>query len=230
MPSPFEPIRRNEMDDSTLIPKSKNTPANKRVKKIKWGRKKDIAVTALIIIGVLLFIIGSYAISEQSKGEEQAGPVPLSEDASMRFEFNLASSGKHSIDVGPGEAFTVSYRIYRTDSDSDFIIHSVQDEIEFDTDIFELIEESISCGYTVSIHQYDGARCRVFMNTYAATPAGFEYKQGEEFGSFTLKVRDSAPAGSYDITNNNCEMSASGGYSLYSHTVKDLTVNISISE
>ena len=218
------------MDDRSPEARSKGARANKTVKKTKWGRKKDIVATALIIICVFLYILGAYVISGRSEKQNQSGTVPLSEDASMRFEFNLASSGRHSIDVMPGDTFTVSYRIYRTDSDSDFVIHSVQDEIEFDTDVFELIEDSISCGYTVSIHQYDGARCRIFMNTYAVTPEGFEYKQGAEFGAFTLKVKDSALAGSYDITNNNCEMSASGGYSLYAHTVKDLTVKINVAE
>ena len=108
----------------------------------------------------------------------------------------------------------------------DFVIYAVQNEIEYDSSVFELIEDSISCGYTYSIHDYDGGVSRIFMNAYAVTPAGFDYKQGAEFGSFTLRVKEDAPAGKYDITSNEYGMAAQGGYSLYSSTVRDLTVEI----
>ena len=210
-------------DADTRIEKKTTTRKKTAGRKRK---KRDSIIMVSLILFVLLVVFGVYSLQNRNNGPEPTGPVPLEEDDSMKVEFNLTAGGKHTVSISPGESFTVTYRIYRIDKDSDFIIHSVQDEIEFNTDVFELIQDSISCGYTVSIHDYDGARCRVFMNTYAITPEGFEYKQGAEFGSFTLKVKDNAPFGSYEITNNSCEMAAPGGFSTYAYTVRDLTVNI----
>lgn len=184
--------------------------------------------TIMVLIGLIVILLLFIIIPKNDRETEilPTGTVPLSEDDSMSFEFNLTSSGKHSVSLSPGERFTVSYRIYRTDNDEDFPVIAVQNEIEFDPGIFELVEDSISCGYTTSIHTYEDGRCRVFMNAYSVSPQGFEYKQGAEFGSFDLKVRDDASPGSYQITSNRCEMVSPGGEALYSFTVKDLTVKI----
>ena len=213
------------MSDKDLKIRDNENKNTKRTNVKKGKKKRDTVVMVSIVFLVLLVVFGVYSILNINV-HPSSEPSPLKEDESMRFEFNLTSDNKHTISVSPGESFTVTYKIYRTDADSDFVIHAVQDEIEYDSSVFELIEDSISCGYTVSIHDYDDDKCRIFMNTFAVTPEGFEYKQGAVFGSFTLKVKSDAASGSYDITNNNCEMSASKGYALYAFTVKDLTVTI----
>lgn len=203
--------------------KKRNT-AKKRVSREK--RKRDIVSMVSIILLSMFAMFAMYSLLDKGDNSETSGPAPMAEDDSMMFEFDITSSEKYTIDVLPGEVFTVTFRIYRMDADSDFIIHSVQNEIEFDSSVFELNEESISCDYRVSVHEFARGKTRLFMNAYAVTAEGFEYIQGETFCSFTLTVKDNAPAGSYYITNNEYEMSDSEGHAKYAIAVKDLTVNI----
>lgn len=197
------------------------------VKKHISIKKRKVTLSVSIAFVVLLLVFGTFIILE-ARNSKQPEPdyIPLANDDSMSYEFNLTASGKHTVKVSAGDSFTVSYKIYRTDADTDFNIYAVQNEIEYDPSVFELVEDSITCKYTVSLHSYDDGRCRVFMNAFSSSLSGFEYKQGAEFGSFTLKVKDDAEPGSYTITSNNCGMAVPGGGALYSHTVNDLTVEI----
>lgn len=193
-------------------------------------RSKGSKPVVIVLLGIvaILIVFGLLKSLDASREEENVsdGPVILPVDDSMTFEFSLTSSGKHAVALTPGDVFTVSYKIYRTDKDADFQIYAVQNEIEFDPEIFELIEDSISCGYTTSIHSYDNGRCRIYMNAFSPSPSGFKYIQGAEFGSFSLKISDNATPGSYEITSNNCKITDQGGQSLYKSTVKNVTVEI----
>lgn len=216
------------MDDKKDGIAKESTNRNPSQRSRKKSRKQDTIIMLLLVMVVLLMTFCVYVMIDKYKSNEQPeiDPKPLSENDAMTFEFNLTSSGRHAIELSPGDTFTVVYRLYRNDEDSDFVIYAVQNEIEYDSSVFELIEDTLSSSYNVSVHDFGNNKYRVFMNAFSTVSTGFEYKQGSEFGSFTLRVRDDAPSGSYDITSNDCGMSAPGGYAVYSYSVKDLTVTI----
>ena len=205
--------------------------------------KRLIAIIVLcIVIIAVIFVIRNHsedgpdtdplhpennASNSESSGEpEPSGGNKLPEDDSMSFVFDLSSGGEHEVTASAGDTVTVEYRLFRTDADSSFMIHAVQNEIEFDSDVFELAEDGISCSYTVSIHDYGNGKTRVYMNTFSAVPDGFEYEQGGIFGTIVLKVRENAPAGAYIISSENYKMSTSTGMAFYSSSSEDLKVEI----
>ncbi len=164
--------------------------------------------------------------SEGSGEPESSEGNKLPEDDSLSFVFDLSSGGEHNMTASGGDTVTVEYRLFRADEDSSFMIHAVQNEIEFDTDVFELVEDGISCSYTVSTHDYGNGKTRIYMNTFSAVPDGFEYEQGGLFGAIVLKVKEDAPAGTYIISSENYKMSTSTGMAFYSSSSEDLNVEI----
>ncbi|MBR2780437.1 MAG: hypothetical protein IKD81_03375 [Eubacteriaceae bacterium] len=207
---------------------TRKTADNAAVRKKKIGIKKK-SVFLAVAVGIIVFVaalLAAGSLGGRGDDPDPGVPVLLPEDDSMSFEFNLTASGKHSVTVAPGDTVTVLFRLYRTDTDADFSVYAVQNEIEFDTGVFELVEDSISCRYTVSVHSYEDGRCRIYMNTFSTSPSGFVYTQGAEFGSFTLRVKDDVPPGTYQIASMNYKMSASGGRALYASTSKDVEVEV----
>ncbi len=176
----------------------------------------------IFLIAVFYYLSGGEVAPDE--GIDTIQPIP--EDESMSFEFNLTSDSKHIVTLKPGDTFKVVYRLYRTDKDEDFNLYAVQNEIEYDPSVFVLDTETISSRFKTSIHSVSDNANRIFMNMFSAVDAGFDYKQGDVFGSFVLKVREDALPGSYDITSNNCRMSNYDGTASYKCTVNDLTIEI----
>lgn len=208
---------KNKTIDATIEDAAEAAAKGSGARKLLSDKRLYIVLGVIVIALLILWSTGQ-------EDDQSTGPIALPVDSSMRFEFNVAGNGMHQLEVSRGDIITVEYKLYRLDANEDFPVYAVQNEIEFDTAAFRLIEDSIQSAYTTSVHQLDGGGCRVFMNTFSSGPDGFTYGQGAVFGSFQLEVL--ANEGTYEVTSNDYEMSCKGGESLYEAVSNDLSVTV----
>lgn len=140
----------------------------------------------------------------------------------LSFSYELTIDGKETKNVETGDIITVVLKLHRTDKDEVYTMHSMQDEIRYDSTFFELVEDSvvISQGITVTdIAMVDHHR-EFYMN-YLSFTDNTIWNPDTLIGSFQLKVI--AENGIANITNQDCLVSfkdGSGSYDCSSNSVK----------
>ena len=147
-------------------------------------------------------------------------------DNSREYFFELSVDGSDTKTVRTGDIITVVFKLKRTDSDQSYQMYGTQDEIRYDSEFFELVENSalLSDG----IHTTDiGLRgnYREFYMNYVSFSGGEEWNAERLVGSFQLKVI--AKSGVTKITNQDYSVSTSNGMDSYKATCQDVTIVIS---
>ncbi|MCC8160240.1 MAG: hypothetical protein LIO53_02805 [Oscillospiraceae bacterium] len=171
-------------------------------------------LTALLISAAML-PMGSFAAS-----------------AADSYDFTLYADGGASAAVSAGDEVEITLAI---EGDEDYTFYSMQDYVKFDTDYFELDEDSItvkqqlnSSGlYTdifsaVPIDVYGAGYDRIFINRVSLTGIAFSAK--ETILTFTLTALQD---GVTDITHYRTEMLDSEGSRL---TVNENTATVTIGD
>ncbi len=148
----------------------------------------------------------------------------LAMDNSRSFQYTLLSEGQNQIRVEPGQVFTVTVTLSRTDAAEDWAMHAWQTEVAYDAVGLELVEDSIrpASGIGSSFHAGAGEN-RVFFNSYSFSKSGKAYPASLEVGTFQLKARW---GGEYTIHNVNYLVGTPGGMDRYECASGDLAVTV----
>lgn len=104
------------------------------MKKRMTARIGAILTAAIITAGSVLPVCAADSTAETSETSVEVG------DES--FLFQLAVDGKDTVNVNPGDVITVAFTLKRTDADEAYTIYAMQNEIEYDSQFFELVEGS----------------------------------------------------------------------------------------
>ena len=150
----------------------------------------------------------------------------LATDTSMSFDFQLTCDGGSEKYVQPGDVITVNFTLARTDSTEDYTLYTMQDEISYDDEFFELVEGSVmtkSGIATTDIGLLDGYRS-FYMNR-VSMGGGEPWKAETLVGNFQLRVIGTS--GTSIIENRNCIVGNKAGTESYTTTAKNLTVIVS---
>lgn len=162
-----------------------------------------------------------------------AVPVCSLADASdnddMSFRFELTVNGNESASVEPGGEVSVEASLKRTDSSEGFPMYAVQYDIWYNSDIFELIADSLSGGsqnMRVSTRSLEGGRdgwsC-VSASKYSSALEGDEWNNEETVVSFTLKAKK---VGSATLQSKTYSVSRTDGMSSYTSSANDAVISV----
>lgn len=150
----------------------------------------------------------------------------LAADSSVKLTYDLSVNGQNEITVNPGNTIEVVFTVLRTDSDADYSLTAMQNEIMFDRDFFEYVSGSVTA-----------ARSEVFaqqLTRAAGTPIiqtsadGGNFGESEVFCTFRLLIRETATgSGLVQSSNAKANERLSGGSAAVTGIgMADLTVNI----
>ena len=154
-----------------------------------------------------------------------AVPVFAADD-SMAFDFSLTADGTSEKYAQPGDVITVTLTVTRTDSAEGFTLYSMQDEISYDDEFFELIDGSwmTKSGITTTdIGLMDGYRS-FYMNR-VSMGGGDPWEAETLIGNFQLRVI--ATSGTSIIENRNCIIGNQTGSASYVTNARNLKVIVS---
>lgn len=152
--------------------------------------------------------------------------IPVSGAAEPEFFFALSVDGTDKKEVQTGDIITVVFHLNRVDSDEDYTMYAMQNEIRYDSTFFQLVEGSalLSNGIsTTDIGLRDAFR-EFYMN-FVSLSGGESWEAQRLVGSFQLKVVGTS--GVSKITNQDYLVSTADGQSSYPATCQDVTVVIS---
>ena len=153
-------------------------------------------------------------------------PLSVSAEESNSFAFELTVDGAQTKTVAPGDIVTVVLHLKRTDADEDYTMYAMQDEIRYDSEFFELVEDSaiLSDGIeSTDIGMRD--QYREFYMNYLSTVGGTEWESDMLIGSFQLRVI--ASSGVTQITNQDYLVSTKDGMDSFPCEANDLTIILS---
>lgn len=153
--------------------------------------------------------------------------IPVSaEDDSMSFLFSLTANGKDTVEVETGDIITVVFQLDRTDANEQYMMYAMQNEIRYDSNFFELVEDSTILNREIMstdiamVDQY-----REFYMNYLSMGGGEMRNPSVVIGSIQLKVI--AKSGITQVINQDYLVSRKNGIGSYTCTAKDLTVVLS---
>ena len=152
--------------------------------------------------------------------------IPANAEDEPEFRFELSIDGQDVAEVNTGDVITVTLYLYRTDKNEPYSMYAMQSEIRYDSEFFELVEDSelLSSG----IHSTDidvGGGYREFYMNYVSFSGGAEWQPKTRIGSFQLRVIDTA--GVSVITNEDFLVSHRDGMGHYACDSNALTVILS---
>ena len=139
------------------------------------------------------------------------------------FRYELTVDGKDTVEVNTGDIITVTLHLYRTDADEAYTMYAMQDEIRYDSEYFELVEDSAILGsgiQSTGIAMVDNHR-EFYMN-YVSFSGGNQWQSKTRVGSFQLKV--TGESGVTTITNEDFLVSKPDGNGSYKCESNVLTV------
>lgn len=171
------------------------------------GKRKKNVPLLLVLLSVLLLL-------------------PVRAAGTPSFLFELTVNGKSAETVRTGDVVTVLLTLRRTDEKSAFTMHSMQDELRYDTDFFRLVEdgEMVSDGVrTADVSR--GSGLREFYMNYTDLHGGKSWAADTIVGSIQLKVI--AEEGSAVISNQDYLVSLPDGSGSYVCRCADVTVTVS---
>lgn len=153
-------------------------------------------------------------------------PMAFATEGSPEFFFELSVDGKNQKDVQQGDIITVVFTLKRTDSDADYKMYAMQNEIRYDSTMFKLVEGSAMLSDGISTTEI-GLRdsFREFYMNYVSLSGGEDWKANRLIGSFQLEVIGTS--GVTKITNQDYLVSSADGKGTYQATCQDVTIVLS---
>ena len=152
--------------------------------------------------------------------------MPAYAEDEPEFRYELTVDGSDTVEINTGDIITVTLYLYRTDENASYSMYAMQDEIRYDSEFFELVEDSelLASG----IHSTDiavGGSMREFYMNYVSFSGGAQWQPKTRIGSFQLRVIGTA--GVSTITNQDFLVSHQDGMGGYACEANELTVIIS---
>ena len=152
-------------------------------------------------------------------------PVHAAEEKE-KFLFELSVDGRDTREVKTGDIITVVLRLKRTDKAEDYPMYAMQDEIRYDSQFFELVDDSavLSNGIvSTDIAMVD--QFREFYMNYLSLSGGDQWKADTMVGSFQLKVIGTS--GVSTISNQDYLVSMKDGLESYQCNSQDVSIILS---
>lgn len=150
-------------------------------------------------------------------------PTAFAADNSRKFLFELSVDGKDKKEAQPGDIITVVFTLDRTDSDADYEMYAMQNEIRYDSEFFKLVEGSAMLSDGISTTEI-GLRdsFREFYMNFVSLSGGENWKANRLVGSFRLEVIGTS--GVSKITNQDYLVSTADGKDTYAAECQDVTI------
>ena len=144
-------------------------------------------------------------------------------DNSREFFFELTVDGGNEKKVQPGDIITVVFTLYRTDSEENYDMYAMQNEIRYDSEFFGLVEGSAMLSSGISTTEI-GLRdtFREFYMNFVSLVGGESWNARKLIGSFQLEVIGTS--GVTKITNQDYLVSTADGKDSYAAACQDVTV------
>jgi uncharacterized repeat protein (TIGR02543 family) len=164
------------------------------------------------VISLLVIVILLSALCVSTHAEDEPA-----------FRYELTVDGQDTIEVNTGDIITVTLYLYRTDANTSYTMYAMQDEIRYDSDFFELVEDSELLFN--GIHSTDinvGGGFREFYMNYVSFSGGAQWQPKMRIGSFRLRVIGTS--GVSTITNEDFLVSHEDGMGSYDCESNKLTV------
>ena len=153
-----------------------------------------------------------------------ASVVPvMAVDESQSYLFELSIDGSDTKQAATGDIVTVAPALKRTDADEGYTMYAMQDELCYDPEFFELVENSAMTA--ASIETTDIALrggLRSFYMNFVSMGGGENWDASTMIGTFQLKVIGTS--GSSVIRNTEMQVAVEGGMDSYAATGRDVTV------
>ena len=111
--------------------------------------------------------------------------------AAPALTFALTVDGESVRAASPGDTLTVRFSVLRTDAAAPFSLFAIQNEIEFDMDFFEFVENSVVTRYANADASLQ-TRVQGQQIVKASALGGPEYAAEQVFCEFQLKVKSAA--------------------------------------
>jgi len=152
--------------------------------------------------------------------------VPVHAEDEPEFRYELTVDGLDTVDVHTGDIITVTLYLYRTDADAAYTMYAMQNEIRYDGEFFELVEDSVMLASGIQSTDLDvGGGLREFYMNFVSFSGGAQWQPKTRVGSFSLRVK--ATSGVSTITNEDFLVSHRDGMGGYSCKANELTVILS---
>lgn len=147
-------------------------------------------------------------------------------DTSREYFFELTVDGGNEKKVQTGDIITVVFTLYRTDSEADYAMYAMQNEIHYDSNFFRLVEGSAMLSEGISTTDI-GLRdhYREFYMNFVSLFGGETWKVKRMVGSFQLEVIGTS--GITKITNEDYLVSVAGGNDQFAASCQDVTIILS---
>ena len=144
-------------------------------------------------------------------------------DDSREFFFELTVDGGNEKKVQPGDVITVVFTLYRRDSEENYDMYAMQNEIRYDSEFFKLVEGSSMLSNGISTTEI-GLRdtFREFYMNFVSLAGGECWNAKKIIGSFQLEVI--GKSGVTKITNQDYLVSTADGKDSYAATCQDVTI------
>ena len=170
---------------------------------------KRILTAALALLLLLILPVSALAAEEEKT-----------------FSFELTVDGRDTKEVEEGDIITVVLKLKRTDSAEAYTMYAMQDEIRYDSRVFELVEGSTMLGKSIATTDIsaEGDYREVYLN-FLSTGGGNQWDADTLVGSFQLRV--TGTTGISTITNEDYLVSLQDGSGSYPCTAQDLTIVLS---
>ena len=153
-------------------------------------------------------------------------PAAYASEVQPEFFFELTVDGNDTKQVKKGDIITVSFVLRRTDSEEDYTMYAMQNEIRYDSTFFRLVEgsELLSDGIqTTDLGLRD--EYREFYMNFVSLSGGVQWPAKRLVGSIQLEVI--GESGVSKITNQDYLVSAPDGQARYGAECQDVTVVVS---
>ena len=152
-------------------------------------------------------------------------PSSAAVDNSRSYLFLLSANGKTEVSVQKGDILTVSLNLSRNDAPSESMMYAMQDEIYYDSTLFQLVQSGIivSSGIKYIDLSRNGNTHALYMN-FASMDGGELWQSDRLIGVFQLKVIGDNV--STWLRNTNYLVSTQNGENVFSCKGKDLKVII----
>lgn len=145
----------------------------------------------------------------------------FAQDASMQFSFELSIDGSDVKEVEPGDIITVSIHLRRTDKQAPYTMYSFQDEIRYDAEFFELMEDNsnVYSGLVMKdIERVDGFH-ELYIN-YLSMSGGAQWDEDVLLATVQFKVL--ADSGVAKLTSEDYFVSHMDGKSIFGCTANEV--------
>lgn len=144
-------------------------------------------------------------------------------DDSMSFLFELTVDGGDTKEVKHGDVITLVLKLKRTDSSDLYTMYAMQDEIRYDSQFLELVEDSMMLSPGIATTDIGrGDRFREFYMNYLSMSGGAQWKSETLIGSVQFRVI--GESGVTKISNQDFLVSLRDGSDSYLCEANEITL------